>query len=213
MEKLKTEKCDQQSKKQKTMTTTKKILTSMLLIAMTVTLSSFDLPKGWGKAGSEPKSYDMGIDKGAGQDGKNAATIKSTSKKISGFGTLMQNCLPDKYLGKRVRMSGYMKSKDVDDKAGLWLRVDQANSEKPLSFDNMNDRPIKGTTDWKKYEIVLDVPMNATNLAYGALLVGSGQIWFDNLSFEIVDNTTPTTKDIKDNYMPNKEPVNLDFEK
>ena len=213
MEKLKTEKCDQQSKKQKTMTTTKKILTSMLLIAMTVTLSSFDLPKGWGKAGSEPKSYDMGIDKGAGQDGKNAATIKSIEKKINGFGTLMQNCLPDKYLGKRVRMSGYMKSKDFDDKAGLWLRVDQANSEKPLSFDNMLDRPIKGTSDWKKYEIVLDVPLNATNLAYGALIVGTGQIWFDNLSFEVVDNATPATKDIKDNYMPNKEPVNLDFEK
>ena len=195
------------------METTKGILTSMLLIVMTIALCSFDLPKGWGKAGSKPKSYDMGIDKGAGQDGKNAATIKSIDKRIDGFGTLMQNCLPDKYLGKRVRMSGYVKSKDVDEKAGLWLRVDQANSQKPLSFDNMLDRPIKGTSEWKKYEIVLDVPLNATNLAYGALLVGTGQIWFDNLNFEIVDNTTPATKDIKDNYMPNREPVNLDFEK
>ena len=153
------------------------------------------------------------VQNGAGQDGKNAATIKSIDKRIDGFGTLMQNCLPDKYLGRRVRMSGYVKSKDVDEKAGLWLRVDQANSQKPLSFDNMLDRPIKGTSEWKKYEIVLDVPLNATNLAYGALLVGTGQIWFDNLNFEVVDNTTPATKDIKDNYMPNKEPVNLDFEK
>jgi len=84
------------------------------------------MPKGWFAAGSEPKSYDMGTDKGAGRDGKNAATIKSTAKKISGFGTLMQQCLPDKYLGKRVRMSGYMKSKDVDSWAGFWFRVDQA---------------------------------------------------------------------------------------
>lgn len=61
---------------------------------------SFDVPKGWIKAGSEPKKYEMSLEKGAGQDGKNAATIKSIDKKISGFGTLMQNCLPDKYLGK-----------------------------------------------------------------------------------------------------------------
>ncbi|HKR03040.1 MAG TPA: hypothetical protein VJY62_00285 [Bacteroidia bacterium] len=195
------------------MKTAKRILTSVLIITLTAILFSFDLPAGWFKAGSKPKSYDMGVDKGAGEDGKNAATIKSIDEKIDGFGTLMQSCLPGKYLGKKIRMSGYVKSKAVDDKAGLWLRVDQANSQKPLSFDNMYDRPIKGTTDWKKYEIVLDVPLNSSKIAYGALLVGTGQIWFDNLNFEVVDNTVPATKDVKDNYTPDKEPVNLDFEK
>lgn len=129
----------------------------------------------------------MGIDKGAGQDGKNTATIKSTAKKIKGFGTLMQNCLPDNYLGKRVRMTGMVKTKDVSDWAGLWFRVDEKSSNNSLSFDNMKDgkkdRSIKGTTDWTKYEIVLDVPLNSSNLAYGALLVGTGQIWFDDIKF------------------------------
>src|ERR1017187_9937896 len=117
----------------------------------------------------------MGIDKGAGQGGKNCATIKSTDKKIDGFGTLMQMCKPDKYLGKRVRMTGYVKSESVTDWAGLWLRVDQANSQVPLAFDNMQDRAIKGTYAWKKYEIVLDVPANASMIAFGALLSGTGQ--------------------------------------
>ena len=199
------------------MTTIKKVLSNAFFVALTITLCSFDLPTGWFKAGSDPKSYDMGIDKGAGQDGKNAATIKSVQKNISGFGTLMQNCLPDNYLGRRVRMSGMVKTKDVSDWAGLWFRIDEKGSDKSLGFDNMHDgkkdRSIKGTTDWSKYEIVLDVPMNASNLAYGALLVGTGQIWFDNLKFEVVDNTVPTTGEGKDAYMPNKEPVNLDFEK
>ena len=100
------------------MTTTKRIMTSVLFIAMTVTLLSFDLPTGWFKAGDKPNSYDMGIDKGAGQNGTNAATIKSIDKKIDGFGTLMQNCLPDNYIGKRVRMSGFLKTKDVSDWSG-----------------------------------------------------------------------------------------------
>jgi len=185
----------------------------LLLVGLTVTFFSFDLPKGWFKAGSEPKSYEMGIDKGAGQDGKNAATIKSTVKVIKGFGTLMQDCLPDIYLGKRVRMSGYVKSQDVEDWSGLWMRVDQPNSQQSLSLDNMGNRPIKGTTDWKKYEIVLNVPLKASNIAFGALLSGTGQIWFDNLNFEVVDNTVPITGEGEDSMMPNKEPYNIDFEK
>lgn len=199
------------------MTKNKKMLTVALLIFTTVALSSFDLPTGWFKAGSHPKNYDMGIDKGAGRNGTNAATIKSNSKKITGFGTLMQNCLPDKYLGKRVRMTGWVKTKDVSKWAGLWFRIDQKESNKSLGFDNMHDgkenRSIKGTTDWTEYSIVLDVPLEAINLAYGALLVGTGQIWFDDIKFEVVDNTVPTTGRGKEELMPLLEPRNTDFEK
>ncbi|MBC7863888.1 MAG: hypothetical protein IAF38_13010 [Bacteroidia bacterium] len=193
---------------------TKKILKNVLLVAATLTLFSFGfaIPEGWFPAGSLPASYDMGVEKASGQDGKNAATIKSTKKKIEGFGTLMQNCLPDKFIGKRVRLSGYMKSKDVESWAGFWMRVDQEGTQHSLSFDNMHDRAIKGTTEWKKYEIVLDVPAKASNIAYGALLNGTGQIWFDKLNFEVVDSYLPTTGKGLSNAVINKEPVNLDFE-
>jgi len=193
---------------------TKSILKSVLLVGTTVALLSFDTPTGWFNAGSKPKSYEMGIDKGAGQDGKNAATIKSIDKKIDGFGTLMQQSKPDKYHGKRIKMTGFVKSENVTTWAGLWFRVDQAGSQQPLSFDNMGDRPIKGTTDWTKYEIVLDVPSNASLIAYGALLDGTGQIWFDNITIEIVDDNVPTTGSQNGKKSATQsEPTNLDFEK
>ena len=190
-----------------------KFFRTVLFAGAAVTLFSFDVPAGWFKSGDKANSYDMGISKGAGRDGKNAVTILSTDKTIEGFGTLMQNCLPGKYLEKRIRMTGYMKSQDVAQWASFWLRVDQLNSQELLAFDNMEDRPIKGTTDWKKYEIVLDVPQKASNIAYGGLLVGTGQIWFDNLTFEIVDNSVPVTRKVNDPSLPHKEPTNLDFEK
>lgn len=197
-----------------------KILKGVLLFGVAALLMSFDLPTGWFKAGDKPNSYDMGIDKGAGQDGKNAATIKSIDKTIKGFGTLMQNCLPGKFLGKRVRMTGYMKTKDVSDWAGFWLRIDTKEGEKNIPFDNMHDgkkdRSVKGTTEWTKYEIVLDVPLSTEELAYGALLSGTGQIWFDNITFEIVDNSVNTTgisvPSTEEPVIPS-EPINLDFEK
>lgn len=192
----------------------KAILKSVLLLATTVALLSFTTPTGWFNAGSKPKSYEMGIEKGAGQDGKNAATIKSIDKRIDGFGTLMQQSKPDKYIGKRIKMTGFVKSEKVTNWAGLWLRIDHAGSKQPLSFDNMSDRPIKGTTGWTKYEIVLDVPSNASLIAYGALLNGTGQIWFDNLSFEVVGDNVPTTRTInKKKSETQDEPTNLDFEK
>ena len=193
---------------------TKSILKNVLLVGTTVALLSFDLPTGWFNAGSKPRSYEMGVDKGAGQDGKNAATIKSIDEKIDGFGTLMQQSKPGKYLGKRVRMTGLVKSENVASWAGLWLRVDQSGSQQPLSFDNMGDRPIKGTTGWTKYEIVLDVPGNASLIAFGALLDGTGQIWFDKISFEIVGDNVLTTGSVNSKNSATQDgPTNLDFEK
>lgn len=186
---------------------------SVLLIGLALTLLSFEIPAGWFKSGSEPNSYDMGIEKGVGIDGKNAATIKSIEQKIVGFGTLMQNSSPDKYLGKRIRLTGFIKTKDVAEKACFWLRVGQANSQHSLSIDNMQNRPIIGTTDWKKYEIVLDIPLNASKISYGALIKGTGQIWFDNLAFEVVDNSVPTTSKKIEKSELNSEPLNLDFDR
>ena len=193
---------------------TTKILKTTLLLAVTFALFSFDLPNGWLKAGSKPKSYEMGLDQIDGRQGKNSATIKSIDKNIEGFGTLMQQSKPDKFLGKRIKMTGYLKSENVSDWAGLWLRVDQAGSQQSLSFDNMQDRAIKGTKDWTKYEIILDVPANASMLAFGALLSGNGQIWFDNITFEIVDNSIKPTGSINGGQSNIQiEPSNLDFEK
>jgi hypothetical protein len=171
----------------------------------------------WFEAGDKADSYLMGIQTGTGQEGRNAAMIKSTKENIKGFGTLMQQCLPGKYLGKKIKMSGYMKSKDVADWAGFWLRVDKEFAETPLAFDNMQNRAITGTTGWKKYEITLDVPSTASNIAYGGLLSGTGQIWFENITFEIVGDAAPASEEKveKQNDLRGKieaEPINLNFE-
>src|SRR5215203_718625 len=90
------------------------LMSKIILLIGAISIFSFiELPTGWIKRGSLPDKYEMGLEKGAGQDGKNAATIKSLEQTIEGFGTLMQNCSPANYLGKRVRMSGYLKTKDA----------------------------------------------------------------------------------------------------
>ena len=174
---------------------------------------SFDIPKGWFKAGASPNEYEMGIDPGSGQGSGNAATIKSKKDKAKSWATLMQDFAPGKFLGKRIKMSAFMKTNNVTTSAAFWLRVDQPGSRASLSFDNMANRPIKGTTDWTQYEIVLEVPQKASNIAYGAMLRGSGQIWFDNFSFEVAEESTPVTDITKPESRQQSEPFNVDFEK
>tara|TARA_R110000787_G_scaffold60220_13_gene136636 strand:- start:17774 stop:17980 length:207 start_codon:yes stop_codon:yes gene_type:complete len=50
----------------------------------------------------------------------------------------------------------------------------------------MHDNKILGTTDWTYYEFILNVPKKTSLIAFGALLEGNGEVWFDNLKFEII---------------------------
>jgi hypothetical protein len=54
-------------------------------------------------------------------------------------------------------MSASVKTLEVLDWCGLWMRVDGAQKDN-LAFDNMAGRKITGTRDWATYTVVLDVP-------------------------------------------------------
>lgn len=164
--------------------------------------------EGWFKTGSEAKKYEIGFDKSNAKTGKKCAYIESIKEEINGFGTLMQQCNAKNYLGKKIKMTAYIKTQNVEEWSGMWLRVDSKTSKKHLSFDNMYDRSIKGTTDWKKYEIILDVPLESSKLNYGILLHGKGKVWFDQLNIEIIGDIDSK---ISITDLPDK-PTNIDFE-
>lgn len=197
-------------------TNTMKKLSVLSLIAIVITAGFLFMPNhlnaqkidGWFLAGSKPNSYTIELDKSTYKTGKSSALLKSVDKKIEGFGTIMQTCSADEYLDKRIKMTAYIKSDNISDWAGMWLRVDSKQTKKSLSFDNMQDRPLKGDNDWTLCEIILDVPAESGTLNFGVLLSGTGKIWFDNIKFEAVDKSeTETTK----KSTMNKKPTNLDF--
>ena len=91
------------------------------------------------------------------------------------------------------------------------MRVDGDFNGKMLGFDNMWNRPITGTNDWTKCEITLNVPKEATAVAYGVLLGGKGTVYFDDVNFEIVGDAIAGENHMKTPQMKNA-PENLDFE-
>jgi hypothetical protein len=179
-----------------------------------------NLPKGWMHAGDHPDNYEMTVDTAMKHDGKASARITFIGEKAEGFGTLMQIFKADDYRGKRVAMSAWMKTKDAES-GNFWLRIDGVDTS--LGFDNMFNRAVRGTTEWKEYEIVLDVPEEAVNIAFGAFVAGKGQAWVDDFSFKVVGETAlsgakPTPEQVKAKELAGsakkhpRKPVNLDFE-
>lgn len=150
--------------------------------------------KGWFLAGSHPQDYEQGIDSTVTYHGKNSGSLKAKVAQPGGFGTVMQMFKADDYRNKRMRFAAAVKSEGTDEAwAGLWMRIDGREQGETLGFDNMQQRPIKGTTNWQKYEVVLDVPQKSVSVAFGLLLVGQGQAWLSDVEFEEVSADVPTT--------------------
>jgi hypothetical protein len=166
-------------------------------------------PDGWIVAGDRRGDYDSGVDKSIIYGGKASAYLKSKVEETKGFGTLMQTVDAEKYRGKRVRLAAHIKGERLNEWAGLWMRVD-GPADKVLAFDNMADRAITGTVDWKRYEVVLDVAPEAKAIAFGVLLSGKGTVFMNGVALDPVDKSVPTSGTLP----PHKtEPANLDFDK
>lgn len=176
---------------------TAKISAAILLLAFIQTITLSQQIDGWFLAGSKPASYNWGKDTEKYNE-QTVYYIKSVDSTIDGFGTVMTYILPDNYIGKRVRLSGYIKNENINSWAGMWMRIDSKEEGKMLGFDNMVNRPIKATSDWTKYEIVLDVPEGSKGIGYGFLLDGTGNAWFSGLIIEPVGKDIPVTNILKE---------------
>jgi len=151
-------------------------------------------PNGWWKNGSKVAAYVVGVDRVQTHAGKPSAYVKSIEPAVDGFGGMMQMCAADAYHGKRLRLSAWMKTENANDGgAHLWFRVDGRDQGQMLQFDNMDNRPLKGSSDWQQVAIVLDVSPNAAALAYGFFVGGTGQAWVSALTLEEVGPEVPTT--------------------
>ncbi len=170
---------------------------------------------GWFLKGDAPYNYSWGVDDQETHDGAKIAYLKFESKKVSpagdatGFGTVMQTFESTRYRGKRMKLSGFMKTADVTVHSAFWMRADASNG-KVLSFDNMSKRSVTGTTDWKNYAVVLDIPAASEEIAFGVMLSGPGEIWVSGLKFEEVDKSVPVTAEYCALDTPD-HPVDLDF--
>jgi serine/threonine protein kinase len=163
-------------------------LLGSLFIVPTQTQTS-NLRSGWFSVGD--RLYTIGIDHEIRHGGNGSAYIEASMSK-DGFGGLGQSIRAGSYRGTRLKVSAFVRPQAVDRFSGIWARID-GSARSGIAFDNMSDRPIRGTSDWKRCEIVLDVPPEAEAIYFGALVAGEGKLWVDDFSLDVVDRRVPIT--------------------
>ena len=104
-----------------------------------------------------------------------------------------------------MRLSAQVRGEAVKNWAGLWMRVD-GDKGAVLAFDNMQNRPLKGTFGWQGASVVLDIAPDAKLVAFGVLQDGDGATFAGRLNIETVGTDVPTTDASHD--LP-RAPVNL----
>ena len=167
------------------------VVFAALMLVPAITAASS--PTCWQLAGNDLSCYQMDRDSVVTYAGKPSGRLTSVGE-CQSFGTMVQCIDPAAYAGKRIRFSAHVKARDVRDWAGLWMRVDgEGGCGTTLAFDNMNTRPITGSRDWARYDIVLDVAKEAKSICLGILLEGQGKVWLSGVRFEAVNTAVPTT--------------------
>ena len=168
------------------------------------------LPAAWRMTGSRAPDYEAGLLPVASYDGDRIAQLRLRPAVFepAGFGSVVQSIAAARYLGRRVCFSALIRTAGVTGWAGLWLRVDGPGG--PLILDNMHDRALRGTTDWTRASIVVDVAEHAKALLFGALLSGAGALDLTRLRFEEVGAAVPVTAPAAAAPLPDA-PQALDF--
>jgi hypothetical protein len=121
--------------------------------------------------------------------GGNWAARLERKEDSSGTFSSLHRAIALDFAGKTLELRGFLRTTDASGMAGLWMRED--GEQASLAFDNMANRPVKGTTEWTGYSIQLPIHAEARRVFFGVLLVGSGTVWVDDLQL-LVDGKPVT---------------------
>ena len=165
----------------------------------------------WWHGGGYTPRYECGISDEVEYHGHKCLYIRSNDDRPAYLpsppfysAAVMQFIATDKYRGKRTKFSAAIKTDAVDGSAYLVMMV-LGPARELLSYDFMEGRNISGITDWKRVDVVLDVPMASLQVIVGVAIAEKGQIWASGLTFEETNLPTTGVKILQD------EPTIFDF--
>jgi hypothetical protein len=161
-----------------------------------------ELTKGW-RSESLSNSYRVALVHDVTHTGSTAGLIENSSAGPADFtimsrgetavrlATINQVIRADNYRGQRIRLFAFVKTEKIEQMGCIWMRFD--DDSRMLLIDEMDDRPITGTRDWTRYEIIMDVPKDAVRIVIGGALRGQGKIWVDDFQLDVVPESVPQT--------------------
>jgi hypothetical protein len=138
------------------------------------------VPGGWG--GGPPLT--LGTDESIRYRGERAGKITRTRESRNEFSSLTK-VLPADVGGSRLTLKAWVRSRNVDDYFGLWLRQDGRKG--PLDFANDYRLRHKGDQEWREISVSANLSDKADQIVFGVILKGTGTVWIDDVRLLVDD--------------------------
>jgi erythromycin esterase-like protein len=128
--------------------------------------------------------YEYAVDATDFQSGNQSFRIRNVNAPPNGLGVASQRFPIELVRGKRVRVSGWIKTANITSGyAAIWWRVDGPSGS--ITLDNMAGTGPSGTTGWTNYQFERDISPDGVAIVFGVFLAGNGTAWFDGLKIEV----------------------------
>jgi pimeloyl-ACP methyl ester carboxylesterase len=165
-------------------------------------------PDNWHLMSPNAKKYDVSLDSTIRRSGLHSLLISSIDTAISPQYAGVGYLLPARYSGNEVTVKGWMKTENMKGSLALMLGVYDADGN-TLQFENLQDKRIKGSKEWKQYSVILPLSAEAQKIHIGPILIGKGKLWIDDIEV-FIDGVPVQEAKLKPNFNPNP-PLNPNY--
>jgi len=166
-----------------------KMISKLALAIMAFSVSGFifsgDKPEFLPASKDSGNNYQVGVDPTVSYTGEPSRFIKATDSESGISSVHVRTIDGEKYRGKKLLLTGYIKPQDVKRRADLWVQF--KGSMNNYRMNGLFAPPVHGTTDWILYEVTLHVPGDNERIDLGFLLDGTGQVWLDGMEFQMIE--------------------------
>ncbi|HKV10767.1 MAG TPA: erythromycin esterase family protein [Thermoanaerobaculia bacterium] len=132
-------------------------------------------------------TYQGGIDTSVVHSGAQSVALRATPgpwNPQTGYASFEQDLEGSEFAGKRVRLSGYVRTEGITvGAADLFLGF--LTEDGGFYAVDSSAQGATGTTPWTRHTIEIDVPENTEFLILGMELYGNGAVFFDDFEVEV----------------------------
>lgn len=142
-------------------------------------------PSQWSLPDSAYYGYNAASDRNCRKHGGSSLRLERTDTTKQSWALFSQE-LPDTLVaGHEIELSGWIRTEEVTEGfADLFLIRSDTTDDDLLTADAPG-RGQRGTTEWRRMELRLQLPDSASGVRFGGLLKGGGRAWFDRFEIRI----------------------------
>lgn len=208
------------------MRVTLRLLQVIPVLAIMIPSSNHVIPAGWNKSDYTTEGVIYGVDTLNKMEGRSSAYIHYNGEYLPSRAILIQSIEAQPYLNKRICVTGYVKTRDIQSST-FFTRIDSQKVMIAYTSDQLINKSITSNQDWTEYKMTLDVSEGAEKITFGVSSYGRGTVWLDKFNINTVPKNGPSNdvvlnwtmerrtrkSNTYESCLPNKFPTNLSFEK